>query len=114
MLRYLGRLPAEKLRHILSGPHTSERSGGQQIEPELPLDEIGNLPLEAAAQIINDTNTKRRTLEQIAVNRFGMPSGSLPSLSSKAQLLDKLNQLIESERAHATIQRLASSKSHSG
>ncbi|MGO9304923.1 MAG: hypothetical protein ACLP3R_14730, partial [Candidatus Korobacteraceae bacterium] len=58
-------------------------------------------------KLLNNEETPRSDLEQIAIVRFSVPSGSMRSFSNKRMLVDKLRTLVENERAHETIGEVA-------
>lgn len=54
-------------------------------------------------KMVKSVETPRRTLEEIAIKRFGVPSGSMRSFPKVAILKEKILTLIENERAHYVI-----------
>jgi hypothetical protein len=63
--------------------------------------------LDEILKLLNNEETPCSDLEQIAIVRFSVPSGSMRSFSNKRMLVDKLRTLVENERAHETIGEVA-------
>ncbi len=65
--------------------------------------DISNLSIDKIKDIVNDTQTTRLKMVEIATSRFGVSSGSIASLKNKNMLKDKLLNLIENEKTHSVI-----------
>jgi hypothetical protein len=90
--------------------HKAKRRYPNGSEPDARALDISSLldaPLERLESAINDSETSRRALEALAVQRFSVPKGSLRQYSNKQLLTEKLRSLIHSERTHQTIGEIA-------
>lgn len=68
---------------------------------------VRELSIEEVTSIINDERVPRRLLEQIAIQRFGVPKGSMRKWGSKESLRDKISTMLRNERTHRTIGEVA-------
>lgn len=68
---------------------------------------VAEASLDDIERIVSDEKSSRKQLEQIAIYRFSVPSGSMRSFSSKAMLVEKIQTLIRNERTHDTIGEVA-------
>jgi hypothetical protein len=103
LLRFLRSRPADFLERHAQGKQRTDPA------PRLGLSEedVQKASLDALERLVNDEITPRRDLERIAILRFSVPRGSMRSFSNKQTLVDKLQSLIDNERAHETIGALA-------
>jgi len=53
--------------------------------------------------MVSNDAIARKDLEFIAIQRFGVPRGSMRSFSNRQMLVDELRTLISNERVHETI-----------
>ena len=77
------------------------------LSPENSLKGIQSASLNELERIVKDSDSPRRTLEQIAIFRFDVPRGSMRSFTNKQILAEKILSLIENERTHRTIGKVA-------
>lgn len=89
-------------------PTTTERARKNNSSAQADLEVIASATNEELEVLIENAGTPRSILENIAVNVFGVPSGSVKSYKNREMLVKKLRGLIESRRAHESIARLAS------
>ncbi|WP_417822368.1 hypothetical protein [Terasakiella sp.] len=74
----------------------------------LPFDkDIAIMPLADIEIILQNDKIQRKYLEMIAIKRFDVPKGSLSSYSNIPKLKEKINTLIQNEKAHNTISSVA-------
>jgi predicted nucleic acid-binding protein len=69
------------------------------------LSEIASFSLNELESFVRRDDATRKQLEEIA--SCTIPRGSLSSLGKRTVLVQKILSLVENERAHATIERLA-------
>jgi hypothetical protein len=106
---------AELLRYLRSRKETaysglfSESMDRQRSRHEhgLQIGDVSDASLERLVSIINSDEISRKDLEKIAIQRFGVPSGSMRSFSNRQMLVAKLLSMIRNEFAHETIGRVA-------
>jgi hypothetical protein len=106
LVRYLQSMSNSQASHILEKAH--RRSQEQKKTYHDAISQVYNLSLDGILKIINNEDVTRAELESIAVGRFQVPKGSLRSLGNMDQLKTKVNNLIQNERSHQTISKLAS------
>jgi hypothetical protein len=90
-----------KSRGIPEKHDTNSDEFGEQLS-KLNLDEI--------AKMVQSQDSSRKYLEKIATTRFGMTRGEISRISNKSRLVEQLTTLINNEKAHQSIKRMASSK----
>lgn len=107
LVRHLGTLNNKELDTILETQHPLQKHEAKSNDFDeqlfkLNLDEIGT--------IVQSKDSTRKHLEKIATVRFGMTRGEISRISSKNRLVEQLTTLINNEKAHQSIKRMASSK----
>jgi hypothetical protein len=108
LLRFLKSGKAE----FLATPLHGDRRTYQVAATVTAVDrELGSATLDALEALVNDGRTPRKNLEQIAIQRFSVPRGSMRSFSNRRMLVDKLLTLIANERTHETIGAVARGQS---
>ncbi|MCO5343406.1 hypothetical protein NG896_12560 [Aeromonas veronii] len=85
------------------GEHPSKGTSKTSSNRERNRLDISNLSIDEIKDIVNNTQTTRLEMAEIATIRFGVSSGSVASLKNKNMLKDKLLNLIENERTHSVI-----------
>jgi hypothetical protein len=110
------RLVLEHLKHLSHGDvcriFANDSDKTSVKTPPVSLGEgLESLSLEKIETIVSDKATLKKTLEDIAVARFKVPTGSIHKYT-KAQLVEKITTLANNESAHNTI-RLAIQKNKS-
>jgi hypothetical protein len=75
--------------------------------PTINEEELRKASLDDLEIIITDAKTVRKDLEFIAIQRFGVPHGSMRNFANREMLVDKLRTLIGNERAHEAIGAVA-------
>lgn len=68
---------------------------------------LADVSLDEIERIANNEATSRKELEQIAIQRFKVPKGSMRSFSTKDMLVEKILTLVRNERAHTIIGNVA-------
>jgi hypothetical protein len=109
LLSVVKRYGLEGLEDRLEG---KKRRPPHEAQHKLP-DNFVTMSLDELLSLVSDEMLPRKGLEQIAIDRFGVPSGSMRSFSNRRMLVDKLRSLIRNEYAHATIGNLARHDSRS-
>jgi hypothetical protein len=104
LLRFLRSRKRKSFGHPVREAHVPVSS---RLFPTLNDQQLRNASLDDIGMLVNDEATGRKLLEQIAIERFSVPRGSMRSFSNKQILVDKLRTLIENERAHDTIGEVA-------
>jgi hypothetical protein len=99
LLRFLRRHAASLFREPPRGISKKNQQSGRKFNAET----LRTAPLEEIERIVNGGGLLRKDLEQIAIERFSVPSGSMRSFANREMLVDKLATLINNERAHRTI-----------
>ncbi|WP_368161518.1 hypothetical protein [Aeromonas sp. R5-3] len=85
------------------GEHPSKNTSKTSSNRENNRLDISNLSIDEIKAIVNNTQTTRLEMAEIATIRFGVSSGSVASLKNKNMLKDKLINLIENENTHSVI-----------
>jgi hypothetical protein len=106
LLRYLRTRPESELSEIVGPSGGSKRTIKDQFEPS--DEEIRVMSFDAILDLASNKDIPRRTIEKIAVIRFGMTRGGLSTLRSRDALVEKLHTLIGNEGTHDAISRVAS------
>lgn len=88
-------------------PHADDSNFRQSVKPAARDLSIMDASLDELLNIATDETTARKDLERIAIQRFGVPRGSMRSFSNRRILVEKLRALIRNELAHETIGRVA-------
>lgn len=103
MISFIREIPSTKMAviHALTAQKKRKRPG-KTVDPE-----FSSLSLDQVEEITLDEDTPRKTLEKIAVLRFNIPKGSLPSFKNINLLREKIVTSIRNERTHGTIDTLA-------
>lgn len=99
LANFLQRTPRKKLNALLN------KTTRSSVRPEVI--DVSNMSLDELDEIVRNPDVVRRTLEQIAVDRFHVPRGSMRSFSTVAILREKLTLLIENSRTHLAIGDIA-------
>ncbi|KAA0573654.1 hypothetical protein [Azospirillum sp. Sh1] len=71
------------------------------------ISKAATMTLDVIEQVLADEKATRVQLEAIAVGRFQVPSGSLRSLRNIELLRNKIQTLVQNERAHEAISSVA-------
>lgn len=80
-------------------------------EPRISLEGARRMDAAQVEDFLSSSeDTSRAELEMLARGRFGVTPGSLSNLRSRKELILRLRRLVENERAHDSIARLASGK----
>lgn len=85
------------------GEHPGKNTSKTSSNRENNRLDISNLSIDEIKAIVNNTQTTRLEMAEIATIRFGVSSGSVASLKNKNMLKDKLINLIENENTHSVI-----------
>lgn len=101
LLRFLRSQP----QGFLAGHSRAKRAEASSQPPDSP--DLLSVSLAELERIVDDEATPRRLLENIAVQRFSVPRGSMRSFSNRQMLVDKLRSLISNEQTHQTIGKVA-------
>jgi hypothetical protein len=105
VLKYLAGRPKKDVSLIFG---TNRRPPSRNKQFQLPQpDNTANLSLDDVERYVKDLETPRKLLEEIAVERFHFPRGSLRSLQNLVILREKIMTMVRNERAHRTISSLA-------
>ncbi|MGL6482024.1 hypothetical protein [Aeromonas caviae] len=83
--------------------HPNKKTSKESINRSSKNLDVSNLSIDQIKEIVNNTQTTRLKMVEIAANRFGVSSGSIASLKNKNVLKDKLLNLIENEKTHSVI-----------
>lgn len=107
LLEYLGTLNNKQINAVLKTQHTLQKHETKSDDFDeqllkLNLDEIG--------AVVQSKDSTRKFLEKIASARFGMTRGEISRITNKSRLVEQLTTLINNEKAHQSIKRMASSK----
>ncbi|MGN7124228.1 hypothetical protein [Methylorubrum thiocyanatum] len=105
IVRYLNSMSISQASHILEKAH--RRGHDQKKNQAEDFTQAYNLNLDDIQSIIDSENVTRGELESIAVGRFQVPKGSLRSIGNMEQLKMKVSTLVQNERSHQTISKLA-------
>lgn len=83
-------------------------TGRSKKKLEVPSGEtILAYSLDEIERLATDESTARKILEEVAVQRFNVPKGSLRSLSNMTLLRQRIMTHVQNERAHQTIGSIA-------
>lgn len=101
------RLVLEHLKHLSPGDvcrifANSSDKASARTPLVSPGEDLELLSLEKIETIVSDKATLKKTLEDIAVTRFKVPTGSIHK-HTKDQLIEKITTLANNESAHNTI-----------
>lgn len=86
------------LEQSLVVPHEN-RSSPELTDPKF----FRQMSLEEVAGFIESPGVSRKSLENVAIYRFGVPRGSMRKWGSRDALLDKILIMLRNERVHKTI-----------
>ncbi|WP_448658656.1 hypothetical protein ACPVPU_14395 [Sphingomonas sp. CJ99] len=103
IVRHLHRLPESQVYRIIEGarPSGEDRAKREKIEA------ASRLSLSHVEAAVDNNELTRSDLEAIAIGRFQVPRGSMRSIGNIENLRDKIRTLVQNERAHATITKVA-------
>lgn len=107
IVRHLNRATNRDINRILGGDRRSREpltSSQTQYLKGLTQSDV--------KQMISDPHLSRKSLEDIAIHRFGVPKGSMRSFSNIDRLRQKLSTLIENEQSHDIIESIAARSTH--
>jgi pyruvate formate-lyase activating enzyme-like uncharacterized protein len=107
LLKHLRTLKSNQIDAILETRATSRE---QQRESDESDEQLLKLNLDEIRVLVQSEDASRKYLEKIATTRFGMTKGELSSIPNKNLLVEQLMTLINNEKAHQSIKRMASSK----
>lgn len=80
-------------------------------EPRISLEVARSMDAAQVEDFLSSSeDISRAELETLARGRFGVTAGGLSNLRSRKELILRLRRLVENERAHDSIARLASGK----
>lgn len=96
LCRFLAKTPAIEIEKIISHTSTKERQFDEFFK-------VASMSRDELEKLVKSVETPRRVLEEIAIRRFGVPSGSMRSFPKISILQEKILTLIENERAHDVI-----------
>ena len=105
LLQHLKSRKEHDINLIIGASKTSKQSK-QKIE--LSNDQINNLDLEEIQKLLEDKNTSRKIIEFIAIMRFDMTESEAKGISNKQKFVDQIFSIIENEKTHDSIKRIAS------
>jgi hypothetical protein len=105
LLKYLVSLPKKEAMQIFC-PTRKAHGDGRRLQLS-QLSSVINMSLDDVENYVKDASAPRKLLEQIAVERFNFPRGSLRSLQNLVILREKIMTMVRNERAHRTISSLA-------
>lgn len=97
-----------KLVEAVFGELKKKKYDGHASSSNVSSDEIAKLSIEDLEKILIANVVSKADLAQIAIVRFSVTKGTISKLSREALRL-KLANLIENEKTHQTIGRVASS-----
>lgn len=116
LVKFLKSASTQELKQIFTGLPVIGKSVIRD-DPYLAHDQVSFLHIEGdnflslstseLEKLVLDEKTSRRQLEQIAINRFKVPKGSIRSFSNRGLLVDKLMTLLLNEKAHTAIEAVA-------
>lgn len=107
LLKHLRALNDNQIDTILEGRRISEK---HDIDNDEFNEQLLKLNLDEIANVIQSQDSSRKYLEKIAATRFGMTRGEISRISSKSRLVEQLTTLINNEKAHQSIKRMASAR----
>lgn len=107
LLKHLRTLNGNQIDAILEAQRTSQKQESKNDETD---EELLKLSLDDIEAIVQSEDSTRKHLEKIATARFGMTKGELSSIPNKDRLVAQLTTLINNEKAHQSIKRMASSE----
>lgn len=96
LCRYLAKTHVSEIEKVIY--QSSEKAN--KVTEVAALD---SLDADALDKLVRSVETPRRVLEEIAIWRFGVPSGSMRSFPNVGILREKILNLIDNERAHTVI-----------
>jgi hypothetical protein len=107
LLRYLRACSPDVIADIVGEKNSKKPGRLTKAFPPPSDEEILRMTSQRIVDLASNPDVPRSYLERIATVRFGMTTGGLSNLRSRAALLDKLRTLIGNENAHDAIARAA-------
>ena len=107
LLKYLRTLKSEQITAILDKNQDSQQKKDNSDKYD---EQLFNLNLDEIKAKVESEDSTRKNFQKIASTRFGMTRGEISSISSKERLVEQLIILINNEKAHQSIKRMASSR----
>jgi hypothetical protein len=71
------------------------------------IEEAKSMSLDSLEKLLSAEGVSRRSMEYVAIYRFGVPKGSMRSIGTKDDLREKLLVMIRNQRVHKTIGEVA-------
>ena len=104
LLRFLRSQSHDFLNDHAPTKHHNEKS---EFSPALFEQGLETASLDDLQSLVTNEQVSRKHLEQLAIERFSVPRGSMRSYSNRKMLVEKLRSLIDNERAHQIIGAVA-------
>ena len=107
VLKHLAQLSQVEILELHTAAPKNRKVRRKTPEPSIEMDKLSLAEIE---KLTTDESTPRKTLEEIATERFQVPRGSMRSFSNVQNLREKIITLVQNERAHQTISAIAQQK----
>lgn len=104
LLKHLRSLKSTQIEAILLSQSASQKQEESSVESD---EQILKLNFDALKNIIQSEDSTRKYIEKLSTVRFGMTKSELSRIPNKKQLIEQLMSLINNEKAHQSIKRMA-------